>query len=177
MHFISLYFVTASDFFFRFGNWINISTLRMSRIHHDTDGATVLTFELNIFHYNGPRTYCQHSCIISESSIFFLLYKRWNLLFSYNLSPKIQHWNACHQLLQPFSNYMCRNLKEKNWQMFHCFVFLWLMSHREISSRLKTSSLPTQVFNEEEHSFACSYTSFEQMSANFTVLTLTHISL
>lgn len=47
------------------------------------------------------------------------------------------------------------------------------MSHREISSRLKTSSLPTQVFNEEEHSFACSYTSFEQMSANFTVLTLT----
>lgn len=30
-------------FFFRFGNWINISTLRMSRIHHDTDGATVLT--------------------------------------------------------------------------------------------------------------------------------------
>lgn len=67
--------------------------------------------------------------------------------------------------------------RKKNWQMFHCFVFLWLMSHREISSRLKTSSLPTQVFNEEEHSFACSYTSFEQMSANFTVLTLTHISL
>lgn len=48
------------------------------------------------------------------------------------------------------------------------------MSHREISSRLKTSSLPTQVFNEEEHSFACSYTSisFKQMSANFTVLNM-----
>lgn len=57
--------------------------------------------------------------------------------------------------------------------MFHCFVFLWLMSHREISSRLKPSSLPTHVFNEEEHSFACSYTSLEQMSANFTMLTLT----
>lgn len=149
----------------------------MSRIHHDTDGATVLTFELNIFQYVRSTNILSALMHYIRIVYLFLLYKRWNLLFSYNLSPKIQHWNACHQLLQPFSNYMCRNLKEKNWQMFHCFVFLWLMSHREISSRLKTSSLPTQVFNEEEHSFACSYTSFEQMSANFTVLTLTHISL
>lgn len=177
MHFISLYFVTASDFFFRFGNWINISTLRMSRIHHDTWWSDRSNFWAKYFSLQRSTNILSALMHYIRIVYLFFLYKRWNLLFSYNLSPKIQYWNACHQLLQPFSNYLCRNLKEKNWQMFHCFVFLWLMSHREISSRLKTSSLPTQVFNEEEHSFACSYTSFEQMSANFTVLTLTHISL
>lgn len=119
MHFISSYFVTASDFFFRFGNWINISTLRMSRIHHDTDGATVLTFELNIFHYNGPRTYCQHSCIISESSILFYFINAGIYYFHITYL-----WNACHQLLQPFSNYLCRNLREKKLTNVSLFCFL-----------------------------------------------------
>lgn len=147
MHFISLYFVTASDFFFRFGNWINISTLRMSRIHHDTDGATVLTFELNIFHYNGPRTYCQHSCIISESSIFFYFINAGIYYFHITYLPKS---NIETHVINFYSHFLTRCVetwRKKNWQMFHCFVFLWLMSHREISSRLKTSSLPTQVFN------------------------------
>lgn len=164
-------------FFFRFGNWINISTLRMSRIHHDTDGATVLTFELNIFHYNGPRTYCQHSCIISESSIFFYFINAGIYYFHITYLPKSNIETHVINFYSHFLTTCVETWRKKKWQMFHCFVFLWLMSHREISSRLKTSSLPTQVFNEEEHSFACSYTSFEQMSANFTVLTLTHISL
>lgn len=146
MHFISSYFVTASDFFFRFGNWINISTLRMSRIHHDTDGATVLTFELNIFHYNGPRTYCQHSCIISESSILFYFINAG--IYYFHITYLLKSNTETH-VISFYSHFLTTCVEtwgKKNWQMFHCFVFLWLMSHREISSRLKTSSLANSSF-------------------------------
>lgn len=124
MHFISLYFVTASDFFFRFGNWINISTLRMSRIHHDTDGATVLTFELNIFHYNGPRTYCQHSCIISESSIFFYFINAGIYYFHITYLPKS---NIETHVINFYSHFLtrcveiCREKKLTNVSLF-CFL-------------------------------------------------------
>lgn len=42
VHFVTLFFVTASEFLD--GNFINISTQKMSRICHGTDGANVLTF-------------------------------------------------------------------------------------------------------------------------------------